>query len=62
MGIARRRLVKIALQGVAVLVLPAMKLAAPIVPRVRAIRSRFYPIPLKRLDPDDVRRPGRWGG
>ena len=62
MGIARRRFVEIAVQSAAVLALSAVKLAARVVPSVRTIRTRSCPIPVKRLNPNDVRTPGRWGG
>lgn len=62
MGIARRRLVKLALQSVAILALPVSKLAAPVVPCIQAVRNRFFSIPVKQLDPDDINKPGRWGG
>lgn len=62
MGIGRRRFVKIAGQSAAALALPALKLAAPVVPYVRAVRSWFYPIPVKRLSSEDIEKPGRWRG
>ncbi len=62
MAVARRRFVKIALQSAAVLVVPLLKLSAPVVPWVQAIRSRRHLIPVKRLSPDEVKRPGHWGG
>ena len=61
MGIARRRFVKIVVRS-AVLILPVFKCVAQVVPCMHAIPSRVYPIPIKQLRPDDVKKPGRWGG
>ena len=64
MGIARRRFVGILVRIAAVVVVPASNLAGRVVPAryVEAIRSRFYPGPVKRLSLSDIRKPGRWGG
>lgn len=62
MAIARRGFVRIAVQSMAVLVLPALKLAAPVVTCAQAIRSGGYPIPIKPLRAEEVKKPGRWGG
>ena len=64
MGIARRRFVRFITGTVAGLAVPIGWLAARVVPIrcVRAVRSRLYPGPLKRLDNADIKRPGRWAG
>ena len=46
----------------AVLVLPALRLAAPVVTCVRAIRNGSCPIPNKQLRAEEIEKPGRWGG
>ena len=64
MGIARRRFVGFLVRIAAVAVVPASSLAGRVIPAryVEAIRDRFYPVPVKRLSCNDVRKPGRWGG
>lgn len=62
MAVARRGFIRIVAQSMAAWVMPAMRLAAPVVTCVQAIRSGGCPIPIKRLRPDSVKKPGRWGG
>ena len=64
MGIARRRFMGSLVRIAAAVVIPASSLAGRVVPvrYVEAIRGRFYPVPAKRLDHNDIRKPGRWGG
>jgi hypothetical protein len=64
MGIARRRFVGLLGRIAAAGVVPASSLAGRVIPvrYVEAIRDRFYPVPVKRLSRNDIRKPGRWGG
>ncbi len=64
MGIARRRFVGSLVRMAAVAVVPASWLAVRVVPAryVEAVRCRFYPVPIKRLSCNEIRKPGRWGG
>ena len=64
MGIARRRFVGFLVGVAAVVVVPVLSLAGRVVPAryVEAIRGRFYPVPVKRLSCNEIKKPGHWGG
>ena len=64
MGIARRRFLGFFVRIAALAVVPASGLAGRMVPAryVEAIRVRFYPLPVKRLSRNEIKKPARWKG
>jgi hypothetical protein len=59
----RRRFLSIAVLGLAMLAVPALRILRPVLPRrwVRALRGR-YPGKIVKLDPASIRKPSTWRG
>jgi hypothetical protein len=64
MALKRRKFLGLIATRVSAALAPGLWLARHACPRrvVEAMRSRVYPGPLKRLDRNEIDRPGRWLG